>query len=82
LEKFLPKQFERMFYRESAQPIYEGEQLSILIAFTLWSALCDKCQLVSYLENDAAKAVLTRRARANRLSDVIIHMICEREAQM
>ena len=79
---FLPKQFEKMFYRESAHPIYEVELLPILIAFTLWSALIDKCQLVSYLDNDAARAGLIRGAGATRLSDVIIQMVCEHEAQM
>ena len=78
----LPKQFEKMFYRESAHPIYEVELLPILIAFTLWSAIIDKCQLVSYLDNDAARAGLIRGAGATRLSDVIIQMVCEHEAQM
>ena len=71
-----------MFYQESAHPIYEVELLPILIALVLWGALIDKCQLVSYLDNDAARAGMIRGAGATRLSDVIVQIVCEHEAQM
>ena len=56
----LPDPSEVEFHFESKHPIYEVELLSILIALEMWGKMLDKCQLVCYLDNDAARAGLIR----------------------
>ena len=78
----LPNSFEIEFHLESKHPIYEVELLPILIALEMWERKIDKCQLVCYLDNDAAKAGLIRGAGATQLADRIIQHICEIESQL
>jgi hypothetical protein len=78
----LPAEFERVFYQNSAHPIYEVELLPLLISIFLWGSWIDKAQFVCYLDNDAARSGLIKGSGATKLADAIIQLFCESEATL
>ena len=78
----LPAEFERVFYQNSAHPIYEVELLPLLISIFLWGSWVDKAQFVCYLDNDAARSGLIKGSGATKLADAIIQLFCESEATL
>ena len=76
----LPESFEIEFYLESKRPIYEVELLPM--ALEMWGNMIDKCQLVCYLDNDAARSGLIRVSGATKVADRIVQHVCEIESQL
>ena len=78
----LPDEVQEFFYRESRHPIYEVELLPVLIAVTVWKEVLQSCQIVFYIDNEAAKAGLIRGAGATPLANAIIGDFCTAEAEL
>ena len=70
------------FYRESKHPIYEVELLPALVAVIVWKEVLQSCQVVFYIDNEAAKAGLIRGAGATPLANAIIGNFCIAEAEL
>ena len=73
---------QEFFYRESRHPIYEVELLPVLVAVTIWKEVLQSCQIVFYIDNEAAKAGLIRGAGATPLANAIIGDFCIAEAEL
>ena len=78
----LPVEVQEFFYRESRHPIYEVELLPVLVAVTIWKEVLQSCQIVFYIDNEAAKAGLIRGAGATPLANAIIGDFCIAEAEL
>ena len=78
----LPIAVQEFFYRESRHPIYEVELLPVLVAVTIWKEVLQSCQIVFYIDNEAAKAGLIRGAGATPLANAIIGDFCIAEAEL
>ena len=59
-----PEELQAHFYRESKHPIYEVELLPALVAIIVWKEVLQSCQVVFYIDNEAAKTGLIRGAGA------------------
>ena len=59
----------------SANPIYELELLPVLVAYLCWRKHLGSCQTVFYLDNDAARAGLTKALGATQHAEAIVHRI-------
>jgi len=60
----LPEELQAHFYRESKHPIYEVELLPTLVALIVCKAVFQSCQVVFYIDNEAANTGLIRGAGA------------------
>ena len=66
----------------SANPIYELELLPVLVAYLCWRKHLVSCQTVFYLDNDAARAGLTKALGATRHAEAIVHQIMSLESEI
>ena len=65
----------------SANPIYELELLPVLVAYLCWRRHLVNSQTVFYLDNDAARAGLTKALGATQHAEAIAHRIMSLESQ-
>ena len=65
----------------SANPIYELELLPVLVAYLCWRRYLVNSQTVFYLDNDAARAGLTKALGATQHAEAIVHQIMSLESQ-
>ena len=66
----------------SANPIYELELLPVLISFFCWRKHLANSQTVFYLDNDAARAGLTKALGATQLAEAIVHHVTSIESEI
>ena len=66
----------------SANPIYELELLPVLVAYICWRRRVVNCQTVFYLDNDAARAGLTKALGATQRAEAIVHQIMSLESEV
>ena len=66
----------------SANPIYELELLPVLVAYLCWRKHLGSCQTVFYLDNDAARAGLTKALGATQHAEAISHRIMSLESEI
>ena len=78
----LPCDLQALFYKESKHPIYEVELLPVLLSLMIWGSQLRQCQVVYYLDNEAAKAGLIKGSGATRLADVIVGNFCANESKL
>ena len=64
-----------------ANPIYELELLPVLVAYICWRRHLVNCQTVFYLDNDAARAGLTKALGATQHAEAIAHRIMSLESE-
>ena len=78
----LPPELQKIFYAESKHPIYEVELLPVLISVFLWKEQINQCQVVYYLDNDAAKSGLIKGSGATDMANAIVGGFCELESRL
>ena len=76
----LPLELQKTFYDQSKHPIYEVELLPVLISTFLWKEQISQCQVVYYLDNDAAKSGLIKGSGATDMANAIVGGFCEMES--
>jgi len=60
------------FLKDSKHPIYELEVFPVLLALRIWQQRLNNCQVVFYLDNDAARSGLIRADGSTRLTKAMI----------
>ncbi len=66
----------------SANPIYELELLPVLISYVCWREHLANSQTVFYLDNDAARAGLTKALGATQQVEAIVHHVTSIESEI
>ena len=77
----VPSSFMTKLCEASANPIYELELLPVLVAYLCWRQHLVSCQTVFYLDNDAARAGLTKALGATQHAEAIVHEIMSLESE-
>ena len=77
----VPSSFMTKLCEASANPIYELELLPVLVAYLCWRPHLVSCQTVFYLDNDAARAGLTKALGATQHAEAIVHQIMSLESE-
>ena len=78
----VPNAFMSKLCETSANPIYELELLPVLVSYFCWRKYLANSQTVFYLDNDAARAGLTKALGATRLAEAIVHHVTSMEAEI
>ena len=68
----LPESLREEFLENSKHPIYELEIFPVLLALRTWQQRLCNCQVVFYLDNDAARSGLIRADGSTRLAKAMI----------
>ena len=76
----LPEDLQSTIYVSSKHPIYEVELLPVFVSVLLWGECLSRCQVVYYLDNDAAKAGFVKGYGATEMANVIINGFCHKES--
>ena len=77
----VPSSFMTKLCEASANPIYELELLPVLVAYLCWRPHLVSCQTVFYVDNDAARAGLTKAFGATQHAEAIVHQIMSLESE-
>ena len=78
----VPSAFMSKLCETSANPIYELELLPVLVSYFCWRKYLANSQTVFYLDNDAARAGLTKALGATRLAEAIVLHVTSMEAEI
>ena len=76
----LPAQFARRVVSGSGNPIHQLELLPVLVAFRIWRAHLAGRPVLSFLDNDGARAALVAGHSANPISCAIVNAIGDESA--
>ena len=78
----VPSVFMSKLCEASANPIYELELLPVLISYFCRRKHLANSQTVFYLDNDAARAGLTKALGATQLAEAIVHHVTSIESEI
>ena len=78
----VPPAFMLKLCEHSANPIYELELLPVLVSYMCWREHLANCQSVFYLDNDAARAGLTKAFGATQQAEAIVEKVVGLESEI
>ena len=78
----VPSVFMSKLREASANPIYELELLPVLVSYICWRKHLANCQTVFYLDNDAARAGLTKALGATQQAEAVVHHVVSLESEI
>ena len=78
----VPTVFMSKLCETSANPIYELELLPVLVSYLCWREHLANSQTVFYLDNDAARAGLTKALGATQQAEAIVHHVTSIESEI